>query len=34
MDGAIGVLDVLPAIVAAVKGRITIGFDGSEIAAC
>ncbi len=28
IDGAIGCLDVLPEIVAAVKGKITIGFDG------
>ncbi|KAF1998689.1 FMN-dependent alpha-hydroxy acid dehydrogenase [Amniculicola lignicola CBS 123094] len=28
VDGAIGSLDALPAIVEAVKGKITIGFDG------
>jgi len=28
VDGAIGILDALPGIVDAVKGKLTIGFDG------
>ena len=28
IDGAVGSLDTLPAIVEAVKGQLTIGFDG------
>jgi lactate 2-monooxygenase len=28
IDGAVGSLDMLPSIVEAVKGRLTIGFDG------